>query len=165
MRAMAIRRSEQSEFLGPWGAEMIRVHLNNIERTDLDTWQMRKKILAATGGIPGDVVRIVSALSRAPDFEDVFLTWEPSLRILDPVVSGEIGQIMLMIDDSMEVNKQIDPGDYDALDDMIRELTGADLITHGPDMVATGMLTSWTSWNKRIRRSALGDLIARMLEN
>ncbi|MEP2184681.1 hypothetical protein, partial [Roseibium sp.] len=56
------------------------------------------------------------------------------------------------------------PGDYEALNDIIREDTGADLITHGPDLLATGMITTWNPKAKRIRRSAFGELLAARIE-
>ena len=159
MRALANRRQNQSEFLAAWGVEMVRVHLSNIECSELDTPQMRKKILAATGGIPNDTVKLINAIVQAQDQDDVFMNWEPALWQSDALVWGTLGQALIMVEDTD------DAGDYDALDDMIREATGADLITHGPDLVATGLVTILNPKSKRVRRSALGDLLAKQIES
>ena len=58
-----------------------------------------------------------------------------------------------------------DAGDYDALDDMIRETIGGDLITHGPDLLATSLVTTFSPKTKRVRRSAFGDLLAKQIES
>ena len=47
MRDMATGRSEQSQFLAAWGAEMVRVHLHHIEKVELDTGSLRDAILSA----------------------------------------------------------------------------------------------------------------------
>ena len=158
MRALANRRQDQSEFLAAWGVEMVRVHLSNIECSELDTPQIREKILAATGGIPNDTVKLINTLVRAQNQDDVFLSWKPALWQSDALVRGALGQALTMVEDTA------DAGDYDALDDMIRETTGADLITHGPDLVATGLVTTFNPKAKRVRRSALGDLLAKQIE-
>lgn len=158
MRALAIRRSDQSEFLGAWGAEMVRVHLSNIERSELDVVQIRDRILAATGGIPSDVVKLVSALHQSPSSEDVFTTWQPSLKASDPIVKGRLGHVLAMIEETTSM------GDYEALDDMLRETFGADLISLGPDLSATGLITTWAPKTGRISKSALGHLVTRMLD-
>ena len=158
MRALAIRRSDQSEFLGAWGAEMVRVHLSNIERSELDVAKMRDRILAATGGVPSDIVKLVSALHQSSSSEDVFMTWEPSLKASDPIVKGLLGQVLVMIEETTSL------GDYEALDDMVRETFGADLVTFGPDLSATGLITTWAAKTGRISKSALGHLVTRMLD-
>ena len=159
MRELAIRRHNQSEFLAAWGAEMVRVHLSNIECPELDTPEMRKKILTATGGIPNYTVKLINALVQAQDQGEVVKTWEPALWTSDAIVEGTLGQVLIMVENID------DAGDYDALDDMIRETIGGDLITHGPDLVATGLVTTFNAKTKRVRRSAFGDLLAKQIES
>ena len=159
MRELAIRRHNQSEFLAAWGAEMVRVHLSNIECPELDTPEMRKKILTATGGIPNYTVKLINALVQAQDQVEVVKTWEPALWTSDAIVEGTLGQVLIMVENID------DAGDYDALDDMIRETIGGDLITHGPDLVATGLVTTFNAKTKRVRRSAFGDLLAKQIES
>ena len=40
-----------------------------------------------------------------------------------------------------------------------REETGTDLVTLGPDLVATGLLSDWSAAARRIRLSAFGRLL------
>ena len=159
MRALANRREQQTEFLAPWGAEMLRVHLSNIDHTQLDTPDLRRKILEMTGGIPSDTVKLVAQLAHPHnDQEDVFTNWKPVIRVPEAIARGAIGKALILIEDTDR------PGDYEALNDIIREDTGADLITHGPDLLATGMITTWSPKAKRIRRSAFGELLATRIE-
>ncbi|MCP1169387.1 hypothetical protein [Limimaricola litoreus] len=158
MRALANRREQQTEFLAPWGAEMLRVHLSNIDHTELDTPDLRTKILSATGGIPGDTVKLVAELARPRGtIADTFESWSANIRVPDAIARGAIGKALALIEDTK------DPGDYEALNDIIREETGADLVTHGPDLLATGLITTWNPKTKRIRRSDFGELIASRL--
>ncbi len=155
MRALAIRREEQVEFLAPWGAEMLRVHLSNIDHTELDTPELRQKILKATGGVPADTVKLVAELTRPhSSHEDVFANWSSTTRVPEAIAQGAIGQALALLEDTA------DPGDYEALNDIIREETGDDLVTHGPDLLATGLITTWHPKTKRIRRSDFGELLA-----
>ncbi|MEO9629433.1 MAG: hypothetical protein ABJG14_03230 [Sulfitobacter sp.] len=159
MRALANRREQQTEFLAPWGAEMLRVHLSNIDHTQLDTPDLRQKILEKTGGIPADTVKLVAQLAHPHNEQgDVFANWKPVIRIPEAIARGAIGKALILIEDTDR------PGDYEALNDIIREDTGADLITHGPDLLATGMITTWNPKAKRIRRSAFGELLAARIE-
>lgn len=155
MRALANRREEQTEFLSPWGAEMLRVHLSNIDHTEIDTSDLRDEILMTTGGVPAETIKLVAQLARPQnEYADVFAGWKTSMRVPDSITRGSLGKALSLVE------KTERPGDYEALNDLIREETGADLITHGPDLVATGMITTWNPKAWRIRRSAFGDLLA-----
>lgn len=155
MRALANRREEQTEFLAPWGAEMLRVHLSNIDHTELDTPDLRTKILAATGGIPSETVKLVAELaSPHRDPEEVFAGWSSTIRVPEAIAQEAIGKALTLIEDTS------DPGDYEALNDLIREETGSDLVTHGPDLLASGLIMTWNAKARRIRRSAFGELVA-----
>lgn len=159
MRALAIRREQQAEFLAPWGAEMLRVHLSNIDHTELDTQDLRRKILEATGGIPADTVKLVAELARPHrEHADTFASWSSNIRVPETIAQGAIGKALTLIEDTK------DPGDYEALNDIIREETGSDLVTHGPDLLATGLITTWNPKTKRIRRSAFGELLAARID-
>lgn len=159
MRALASRRSEQTEFLAPWGSEMLRVHLSNIDHTEFDTPELRKRILEKTGGIPSDTVKLVAELARSQHgHEEVLSAWSSTLRVPEEIAQGSIGRALLWIDDTS------DPGEYDTLNDFMREDTGADLVTLGPDLLAMGVVATWNPKAKRIRRSAFGELLVSHIE-
>jgi len=67
MRDIATRRPEQSQFLTAWGTEMVRVHFHHIEKVELDTRQLRDAILASTGGIPSETIKLIAAMRTATD--------------------------------------------------------------------------------------------------
>ena len=103
-------------------------------------------------------MKLINALVRAQDQAEVVRTWEPALWTSNTLVEGALGRVLIMVENIA------DAGDYDALDDMIRETIGGDLITHGPDLFATGLVTTFIPKTKRIRRSALGDFLAKQIE-
>ncbi|MFV3078142.1 hypothetical protein, partial [Niveispirillum fermenti] len=57
-----------------------------------------------------------------------------------------------------------DGKDFDFINELVREETGEDMISVGPDLLAMGLLSDWRPRERRIRRSALGDLISRMMQ-
>ena len=76
MRSIANRRGDQAQFLTAWGAEMLRVHLDQVEKTDFDTPAHRKSILAATGGIPAEILKLIRQMALADDPGEVVRNWE-----------------------------------------------------------------------------------------
>ena len=151
-RALAIRLGESVEFLSAWGVDMLRVHLNNIEQSELDTKEMRENIMSKTGGIPADVVEFVAELARTGDPKIVFGNWEGRCldvkESLDPVIAAAV----LNLGDVETLEKE----DYHLLDELIREEAGADLATLGPDLFAIGLLSKWNPKRYVIQASALG---------
>ncbi len=158
MRNLAIRRRDQAQFLTAWGAEMLRVHLDQVEKTDLDTPAHRETILAATGGIPAEILKLIRQMALADDPDEVVRNWEFSEPPPREIVKGPLGQALLLI--GLAYGNDY----YQALDDLMRENIGSDLVTIGPDLVATGLVVGWNTKSRRIRRSALGDLVARVME-
>ena len=67
MQSIANRRGDQAQFLTAWGAEMPRVHLDQVEKTDLDTPAHRETILAATGGMPAEILKLIRQMALADD--------------------------------------------------------------------------------------------------
>jgi hypothetical protein len=159
-RALATRRPESTVWLAAWGSEMLRVHLHNIEKdgTDLDTLGRRDAILRATGGIPTEVVGLVRAIASAEDPDAVIADWRPSPRGLPDIATSTIGRVMELIDDDTRGD------DYATLDLLIQENVGCDLLTIGPDLIAMGLASEWNPKTQRLRRSALGGLIALQIE-
>ncbi|AXS40979.1 ATP-binding protein [Breoghania sp. L-A4] len=157
MRGLASRRKDQAQFLSAWGGEMVRAHLQQIEKTDLDTPAFRKAILETTGGLPTETIKLIRAMSLASDPTEVVRTWAISEKLPVSFFKGALGQALRLI----EVAEK---DDYQALDELMCEEIGQDLETIGPDLLAIGLVVDWNAKARRIRRSALGDLIAQTLE-
>ncbi|TDX27928.1 hypothetical protein [Rhodovulum visakhapatnamense] len=157
MRDIATRRPEQSQFLTAWGAEMIRIHLSHIEKVELDTKPMRSAILAAAGGIPSETIKLISAMRVAEDPLEVAREWKVSFRMPAGLLNGTLGKALSILDMG-------DDEDADTFNEILRDHAGADLVDIGPDLVATGLATWFKKKAGRIRRSALGDLLARETE-
>jgi hypothetical protein len=158
MRALANRRPNQSQFLAAWGAEMVRVHLHHIEKTDLDTPALRSAILEAAGGIPAETVKLIKAMRTATDPIETAKTWEASLSVPKSILNGYLGQCLVLID-------LFEGADYKTCNDLMREQTGHDLVDVGPDLASTGLVTGWKPKSAQMRHSALGALVARQIEN
>ena len=62
-RDIAIRR--EAIALMPWGHEMLRAYLREVETTNLDTREQRKEMLRLTGGVPSTLCLLVNR-SRYP---------------------------------------------------------------------------------------------------
>lgn len=155
MRSIATGRPEATEFLQAWGAEMLRIHLHNFDLTSFDTPAQRAAILSATGGIPTETIKLVNQMEFSDDPDAVVRKWTPSARFADRLISGTLGRALSAIE---EVTN---PSDYDAINDLIRDMTGADIVSIGPDLLATGLIAGWNHKARSIRRSALGELVAR----
>lgn len=159
LREMAIRRApcpEDGIWLRPWGAEMLRIYLDNIEANHLDTKAFRREVLRATGGIPADVIAIVKEARRHGEAE--ISGWKPARRHVGTLVSGAAGRALVAIDDVGGRD------DYETLDALVREEAGVDLVSIAPDLRAMGLVSVWDHRSHIIRRSALGRLIAARIE-
>ncbi|MBF9052037.1 hypothetical protein GTA62_18800 [Roseobacter sp. HKCCD9010] len=154
MRDIATRRPEQSQFLAAWGAEMVRVHLHHIEKVELDTRTLRDAILRATGGVPSETIKLISAMRVASDPMEAARDWKSTLKVPPALLKGALGQVLSILD-------MADGEDYDAFNELVREHVGSDLVDLGPDLVATGLVSAWKPNSGRIRRSALGDILSR----
>lgn len=157
MREIANARHEQSQYLAAWGSEMIRVHLHHIEKTDLDTPAHRGVILDAGGGVPSETVKIIREMRTASDPMKVAKAWSSSFKIPDGILDDAIGQALVMLD-------MFDGEDYEAFNDLMREDFGFDLVDIGPDLLASGLVATWDPEHGQIRRSALGNLVAKRIE-
>lgn len=155
MRQIATRRQDAAELLRPWSEEMIRFHLHNIERTELDSRKLRQRILEKTGGIPSETIALIKALYSADDHETAFREWSTRARFPEDLSTGDLGRALGVIEDTEEAET------YDVINDLLREETGKDIITLGPDLVATGLLAAWSARSHRIQVSALGRMVLR----
>lgn len=154
MRGVAWRRRDQAVFLRPWASEMVRVHLHAIEATPLDTPDDRRRILAATGGIPSRTVELIDAILQSDDRDGTFAAWESSVDPRRDISSDDLAGVISAIDDAKEE-------DYEALDEILLGEFGKDLVTLAPDLVATALLSLWSPEQRIIRKSALGVLLER----
>ncbi|WP_044043509.1 hypothetical protein [Octadecabacter antarcticus] len=153
LRSLAIRFGDGAEFLTAWGAETLRIHLNNLERSELDTSEMRKRILEATGGIPMDVINLVADLSeRADNIDAVFEEWERSR--FD--IAENLDEVLTAAVPLLENTKSKE--EFLFLDELLRDETNADLLTLGPDLHAIGVLSKWDPKNFLLGLSSLGQL-------
>ena len=159
MRGVANRRERESEFLRPWGEEMIRFHLHDIECPNLDSRQIRQRILAATGGIPSSTIALIRELHGADDIDAAFSDWKPDIKLPAIIMEGDLGRALMAIEDAA------DPETFSAIEELLREEVGKDLVTIGPDLVATGLVADCTPKRQRIRCSALGEFIKNSVNN
>ena len=158
MREIAARRGKVSELLRPWGEEMIRIHLHNMEYTDLDQRKLRQPILEQTGGIPSDIIELIQAIHDGDDTDAVFSEWASGVTLPEELIEGVLGSAIELIEDAD------DPEMYSFVNELVREQTGNDLLTLGPDLVATGLLANWSARRQRIRVSAFGWMVRRHRE-
>ncbi len=157
MRDLANRRRDQSQFLTAWGAEMIRVHLDSIGGSALDTRPLRKAILDASGGIPTEAVKLIEEMSSSSDPAAVAESWKVGDELPRSILEGPLGKALHVLD-------LADGGDDESLDDLLREEVGCDWVTIGPDLMASGLIANWNAkQSSHNQRSALGDLVMRMI--
>jgi hypothetical protein len=156
LRDLAIRRREDTIMLLAWHAEMLRVHLHNIE-ADLDSRARRDLILEAAGGIPSETIKLVAKMRGSDDSDQVARDWKPRLSNLEAITRGSLGLALGIIEETDR------PADYNAMNELIRDAVGADLSSIGDDLVALGLISGWSHAAQRIRRAPLGNLIVRMM--
>ncbi|KPF84185.1 hypothetical protein IP70_16730 [alpha proteobacterium AAP38] len=157
MRNFAIARSGETQFLKPWGAEMVRMHLHQNEQMELDTKPIRDTIMAATGGVPVEVTKLIRELRTQSDPISFLTAWHPDIGVPDRLFDAAEGKALKLLD-------LYDGKDFDFINELVREETGEDIVSVGPDLLAMGLLSDWRPRERRIRRSALGDLISRMMQ-
>lgn len=156
LRDLAIRRQQDTVILLAWHAEMLRVHLHNIE-SDLDSRARRDLILEAAGGIPSATIKLVAKMRGSDDPDQVARDWKPHLSNLEAITRGPLGHALGIIEETDS------PSDYNAMNELIRDAAGADLSSIGDDLVALGLISGWSHAARRIRPSALGNLIVRLM--
>ena len=155
LRSLAIRRREQSQFLSPWGAEMIRVHLDGCEQPDLDTPDLRQAILSATGGIPSEVTALISEMRNSERPEEQAKNWIVKAKFPDEFMSDDVAHALWVLNEE---------GDFQTKNDLLREMTNKDFEMIGPDLQATGLVTRRPQREDPYRLSALGRLIAKTVK-
>lgn len=151
-RDIATARMGQAQFLAPWGEEMVRMHLHQVEQMELDTKTIRNEIMRVSGGVPTEVTKLVRELRRQSNPLDFMKGWNANVRVPEGLFSTAEGEALQLLD-------VYDGKDYDTFNDLVRGETGKDLISVGPDLLAMGLISTWNHNEGRIRRSALGALL------
>ena len=165
LREVAIGREALA--LRPWGGEMLRTYLNLIEEQPLDRRDLRDAILDRTGGIPDEVVRVLSNIRK----EENPLA---AICALDAVSLKKIGvrddglrEATVILTDIVALTKSDMEFDhvqvYDLANDEIGRKVGCDLETIGSDLLALGILDQFEPREKKFRITRLGRLLAMRL--
>ena len=155
LRALAIRRKDQTQFLSPWGAEMIRVHLDNIEKTNLDTPELRAAILDATGGIPTEVTALINDMANAENPSAVVENWKPNIKLPDGFLNDTEKYALWVLNET---------DDFKFNNEMLIERTGTDFESIGPDLQAFGLIAPGNHINGQYQLSVFGRMFIRLYE-
>ena len=155
LRALAIRRKDQTQFLLPWGAEMIRVHLDDIEKTNLDTPELRAAILDATGGIPTEVTALIKDMASAENPDAVAANWKPNTKLPDEFLNDAEAFALWILNEA---------GDFKVKNEMLVEYAGTDFESIGPDLQAVGLIAPGNRRNSQYQLSAFGRMLARSVQ-
>ena len=151
-RDIATARMEQTQFLMTWGAEMLRMHLHQVEQVELDTKTIRDEIMRVSGGVPTEVTKLIRELRRQTN-PLVFVRGScANVRAPKGLFATAEGKALQLLD-------LYDGKDYGTFNELVRDETGKDLISVGPDLLAMGLISVWNHHEGRIRRSALGSLL------
>ena len=154
LRDLATRNLYPTEYLSPWGPDALRMHLRQMQATDLDQTEIRNRILEETGGVPDRVVEIVNKLHLADDRDallagiNVTLPHQALLPDLDRLKKDL--EVLHCYDDENPSQK-----DYNDLNALALDHTGKDLETLVPDLQAMGLVQSWVADRYHLRLSSL----------
>lgn len=163
LRELAIRRGAIS--LRPWGEEMLRTYLKQVEMPVAD--DLQEIVLLKTGGIPDYVVK---ALVEIRESSESYIRAVENLDTFQVpgVIEGndtfvkaleEIGQAQSMLDEKEVIVSQL----YDLVDQEIRLKTSVDFETIGYDLLALGALDIFEPKGK-FRITYLGRLLTKQKE-
>lgn len=157
MRQLAIRRN--AIMLRPWGEDMLRTYLNLVEISDIsDTEDIRESILSRTGGIPNEIVQLVSMIKKGKVVESVEVAQVGNIARSDHRLSQAVSilvEAQSMID---EDRKNIEIA-YEIASQEIRNKTGVELDTIGYDLLALGALDAFVP-GRNFRTTYFGRLLA-----
>jgi hypothetical protein len=157
-RDIATAREEQTQFLESWAAEMVRMHLHQVEQMELDTKAIRDEIMRVTGGVPAEVIKLIRELRRQTDPVAFVKDWQANVSAQDGLFGTPEGKALQLLD-------LYDGKDYEIFNELVLDETGKDLVSVGPDLRAMGLISTWNSKEGRIRRSALGSLLCSIAPN
>ena len=153
-RDFATRPLYSSEFLFPWGPDALRMHLRQIEATDLDLPEIRDRILAVTGGIPSHVVETVSQLRNASDRMGLLDRLDLPIHNDHLPDMPDLAQVLDWLSDYN--NDHASKEQLDGLNEMLSDGVGQDLVSLGPDLQAIGLLKEGYKEHYQIELTSLG---------
>lgn len=157
IRDIATARAQQTQFLESWAAEMVRMHLHQVEQMELDTKAIRDEIMHVTGGVPAEVIKLIRELRRQADPLAFVKGWRANVSAPDGLFGTPEGKALQLLE-------LYDGKDYETFNELVIDETGKDLVSVGPDLRAMGLISTWNSKDGRIRRSALGNFLCRLVE-
>ena len=165
LREIAIARKAVA--LRPWGGEMLRTYLGLIEEQPLDRRDLRDVILDRTGGIPNEVVRVLSNIRMEENpVAAIKALGEVSLKTIN-VQDDDLGEATVILTDIVALTKSDKEDDhvqlYDLANDEIGRKIGCDLETIGSNLLALGILDQFEPREKKFRITRLGRLLAKRL--
>lgn len=165
LREVAIGRGALA--LRPWGGEMLRTYLSLIEEQPLDRRDLRDAVLDRTGGIPDEVVRVLSKIRKEENPLAAIKALDAvSLKMID-VRDDDLGEATVILADIVALTKSDKEVDhvqvYDLANDEIGRKVGCDLETIGSDLLALGILDQFEPREKNFRITRLGRLLAQRL--
>ena len=156
----------------PWpcahGAEKCCApYLSLIEEQPLDRRDLRDAVLDRTGGIPDEVVRVLSKIRKEENPLAAIKALDAvSLKMID-VRDDDLGEATVILADIVALTKSDKEVDhvqvYDLANDEIGRRVGCDLETIGSDLLALGILDQFEPREKNFRITRLGRLLAQRL--
>ncbi|MGR3803087.1 MAG: hypothetical protein ACU0AY_06400 [Marinibacterium profundimaris] len=162
LRNLAIRQGNAAAFLAPWGMEFLRMHLRQVEANHLDQPAIREAIMTATGGVPDLVVRAVQGLRAEEKPLEAVAHLAKAVDKLGALrITDAMKQALELIVDNPRTQKDAPEDHFDTIDELIKDTTGADLTTLGPDLKALGLLRAFVPARKVVEASSLGALVRR----
>ena len=153
LRNLAVQR--EAIALMPWGHEMLRAYLQEVEALSLDDRVLRTEILKLTGGIPSSVC----ALVKAQFGQHGRITPQSLARATEEIDATQYLPGALLTRALATLEELDDLGDYQA---MMELLAGAGIGSAEeviPDLRMLGIVQAHSPEEGRLRFSAFGRLL------
>ena len=152
-RDIAIRR--EAIALMPWGHEMLRAYLREVETTNLDTREQRKEMLRLTGGVPSALCQVVNHSRYPGRISPQNLAKEvPGSDFFQILLSSEVREALATLEETDTIE------DYETM----MELLCAGTTFRGPedivpDLKMLGIVQAHDPSEGHLSLSALGQLM------
>ena len=152
-RDIAIRR--EAIALMPWGHEMLRAYLREVETTNLDTREQRKEMLRLTGGVPSTLCQLVNRSRYPGRISPQDLAKEvPGSDFSQILLSSEVREALATLEETDTIE------DYETM----MELLCAGTTFRGPedivpDLKMLGIVQAHDPSEGHLSLSALGQLM------
>ena len=152
-RDIAIRR--EAIALMPWGHEILRAYLREVETTNLDTREQRKEMLRLTGGVPSTLCQLVNRSRYPGRISPQDLAKEvPGSDFSQILLSSEVREALATLEETDTIE------DYETM----MELLCAGTTFRGPedivpDLKMLGIVQAHDPSEGHLSLSALGQLM------